>query len=68
MNKINNQLTEKQTDFLKILNGDIDGRRRTIGEVAQMFGMTPQEANKFYKSIQSRHPELVSGSHKRSNP
>lgn len=42
-------MTQKHKDFLIVLNGEIDGRRRTIGEVAQMFGMTIKEAEKFHK-------------------
>jgi hypothetical protein len=47
----NPHLSNKEVDFMIVKEGLVDGRKRTIGEMSQLFGMTITEAEKFYKNI-----------------
>ena len=49
----NQNLSDRDIDFYILMNGIADGRKRTINEMGQLFGITISTANKYLKRLRT---------------
>ena len=57
--KYENDLSPRERDVVRLAFGLIGGRRRTFGEIGQLFGISEKEVEKMCDEAVAKMPEFL---------